>query len=212
MGDFNAIIELSEKKGGVMRLDPSSFLFRDSISSLHLVDIKSGNGLFTWNNRRVGEYWIAERLDRFLVSSSWVGGGWSTSFEIFDWRGSDHWPIKMVSSSTQVARSPSFKFQLMWLWDPALQALVEQWWRKGRSAFGTAMYTFAKQLQFVKFQLKQWNRQGFANIFHAKKVAQTMLNGITNEIREQGLSEALLREEDRALKVLEEWVLREEIY
>lgn len=46
-----------------MRLEPSSFLFWNSISSLHLVDINPGNGLFTWNNRRVGEYWIAERLD-----------------------------------------------------------------------------------------------------------------------------------------------------
>ncbi|XP_059066656.1 uncharacterized protein LOC131857894 [Cryptomeria japonica] len=183
-GEFNAIIKLSEKKGGVMQLDPSSYLFWDSISTLHLIDIKSSNGLFTWNNRRVGECWIAERLDRFLL----------------------------VSSSAQVSHSPSFKFQLMWLRDPTLHALVEQWWRKGRSAFGIAMFTFAKQLQFVKFQLKQWNRKGFGNIFQAKKAAQTVLNGITSEIKEQGLSEALLRKDDRALKALEEWELREEIY
>ncbi|XP_059075377.1 uncharacterized protein LOC131875313 [Cryptomeria japonica] len=137
-----------------MWLEPSSVLFQDSISRLHLVDIKPSNGLFTWNNRRVGENWIVERLDRFLVSCFWIGGGWSTNSEVLDWRGSDHWPIKLVSSSARVARSPSFKFQLMWLRDPSLQDLVADWWRKGRPAFGTAMFTFAKQLQFVKRQLK----------------------------------------------------------
>lgn len=90
VGDFNAILELCENKGGVMHLEPSSFLLWDSIYSLHLVHIKPGNGLFTWNNRRVGEYWIVEMLDHSLVSSFWVGGGWSTYSEILDWRGSDH--------------------------------------------------------------------------------------------------------------------------
>ncbi|GLJ17426.1 hypothetical protein SUGI_0303210 [Cryptomeria japonica] len=137
------MLELSEKKGGVMQLEPSSFLFRDSISTLNLFDIKLGNGLFTWNNRR------------------------------------DH---------------------------------VAEWWSKGRLAFGTAIFTFAKQLQFVKFHLKWWNCQYFGNIFHAKIVVQSELNGITREIREHVLSEALLSDEDKAVKDLEEWELREEIY
>lgn len=50
VGDFNAILDLCEKKDGVMRLEPSSILLGDSISTLNLVDIKSSNGLFTWNN------------------------------------------------------------------------------------------------------------------------------------------------------------------
>ncbi|XP_059076915.1 uncharacterized protein LOC131876138 [Cryptomeria japonica] len=121
--DFNAILELSEKKGGVVRLEPSSVLFQDSISRLQLVDIKPSNGVFTWNNRRVGENWIAEWLDRFL-----------------------------------------------------------------------------------------WNRQGFGNIFREKKAAQIVLSEITREIREHGLSKDFLREEDKAVKVVEEWETREEVY
>ena len=38
------------------------------------------------------------------------------------------------------------------------------------------------------------------------------LNGITRLIREEGVSEYLLWEEARALKALEEWELREEIF
>ena len=38
------------------------------------------------------------------------------------------------------------------------------------------------------------------------------LNDITKLIREEGVSKYLLREEARALKALEEWELREEIF
>ena len=38
------------------------------------------------------------------------------------------------------------------------------------------------------------------------------LNGITRMIREEGVSEYLLQEEARALKALEEWEMREEIF
>lgn len=74
------------------------------------------------------------------------------------------------------------------------------------------MYSFSKQLQYVKYQIKRWNRQCFGNIFHAKVVAQADLDAITREIREFGLSEVSLREEERALKFLEKWELQEEIY
>ena len=74
------------------------------------------------------------------------------------------------------------------------------------------MYIFAKLLQYVKYQLKRWSRQCSGNIFQAKDEAQEELNTITRLIREDGVSENLLREEAKALKTLEEWELREEIF
>lgn len=73
-GDFNAISELAEKWGGIARLEAFALLLQDNIAALNLVDIKPTNGQFTWNNQRVGESCIAERLDHFLVSCFWVGG------------------------------------------------------------------------------------------------------------------------------------------
>ena len=100
----------------------------------------------------------------------------------------------------------------MWLRDLDLYGCVVEWWQLGRPAFGTSMYFFAKLLQFVKYQLKWWNRKCFRNIYQEKHEAQVELNGITRLIREEGVSEYLLREEARALKALEEWELREEIF
>lgn len=211
-GDFNAVLSLEEKRGGNPKLDPSAGLLRSNIESLRVVDITPSNGLYTWNNRRCGAEAIAERLDRFLVSCFWIADSWITSSEILDWRGSDHWPILLTASKFQRTKNPSFRFQLMWLREASLQDYIIAWWREGKPAYGTAMFSFVKQLQYVKFKLKRWNRECFGNLFGEKREAQLRVDYITRQIREQGLSDELYREEAAAVKNLEEWELREEIY
>ena len=108
--DFNAITNLEEKRGGIARLGPSSSMLRDNIGFLNLIDVKPGSGIFTWNNRRSGTEAISERLDRFLVSCFWLDTRWFTRSEILDWRGSDHWPIKLFVTPFKTSKNPSFKF------------------------------------------------------------------------------------------------------
>ena len=69
------------------------------------------------------------------------------------------------------------------------------------------MYTFAKLLQHVKFELKRWNRLHYGNLFQEKAWAQADLDDITSRIREEGVTEELLKDEARALRLLEEWEL-----
>ena len=67
-GDFNMILNLDEKKGGLRREDPDMVLFKDLLTDLHLVDSPTVNGKLTWNNRRGERHQMASRLDRFLAS------------------------------------------------------------------------------------------------------------------------------------------------
>jgi len=46
----------------------------------------------------------------------------------------------------------------MWLREESLLDLVSRWWTEGRPAFGMAMYSFVKRLQYVKYKLKHWNK------------------------------------------------------
>lgn len=48
VGNFNAITNLDEKRGGIQRLDPSYFLLHDNIAALNLVYVKHHNSQFTW--------------------------------------------------------------------------------------------------------------------------------------------------------------------
>jgi len=49
-GEFNIIRLLEVKKGGIRRIDQALANFDYIIDNLHLVDIPTKNGMFTWNN------------------------------------------------------------------------------------------------------------------------------------------------------------------
>ena len=95
-GDFNLITNLQEKKGGTRKLDPTAERFSNLIHQLKLVDIRTTNGLFTWNNKRIGEHAVASRLDRFLLSESIVTTGGEHHALIIPTVGSDHWAISLT--------------------------------------------------------------------------------------------------------------------
>ena len=64
------ILTPEEKWGGKKRLEQDSAKFQELIENLRLVDIESGNFIYTWTNKRSGYQQIACRLDRFLISET----------------------------------------------------------------------------------------------------------------------------------------------
>ena len=57
------------------------------------MDLETGDGWFTWNNRRGGEYLVASKLDRFLVTESIIRGAREIRANVIPVVGSDHWPV-----------------------------------------------------------------------------------------------------------------------
>jgi hypothetical protein len=74
-GDFNIIMSLAEKRGGTRRLDRDAEEFSKFIDTVEMVDLKTNNGQFTWNNKRMNQNQVASRLNRFLVSKSIIMQG-----------------------------------------------------------------------------------------------------------------------------------------
>jgi hypothetical protein len=72
VGDFNTIGGLKEKQGGSIVRDQFIEKMDDLISDLDLYDVPLSKGLYTWNNIRAGPGHIAARLDRFLISNSFL--------------------------------------------------------------------------------------------------------------------------------------------
>ena len=94
-GDFNLIRSLDEKKGGIRQLNPINDTFNEVINNLNLVDVRTNNDTFTWNNKRKGDRGIACRLDRFLVTESIMMSRGELKVSVLPSAGFDHWPIKM---------------------------------------------------------------------------------------------------------------------
>lgn len=64
----------------------------------------------------------------------------------------------------------------MWLCDSSLHDIMARWWRDCGPPYATAMYSFVKKLQFVKFQLKRWNKLCYGNLYDMKRNAQVHLS------------------------------------
>ena len=94
-GDFNLITVLREKKGGRRVLDKYQEEFRDILAQSSLVDLETGDGWFTWNNRRGGNHPVASRIDRFLVSEDITRGSGEIWTNVLPAAGLDHWPISL---------------------------------------------------------------------------------------------------------------------
>lgn len=75
-GDFNVILDLSEKMVGIIPPKLVIDEFNGFVSSNSLLDCVTKHGFFTWTNKRLGFHQIVERLDRFLISDNWIVGIW----------------------------------------------------------------------------------------------------------------------------------------
>lgn len=67
-GDFNEILHLNEKFGGIDRKANVIADFRDVVRECKFSDLGSTWHPFTWSNRQFGPNLIEEKLDRFFCN------------------------------------------------------------------------------------------------------------------------------------------------
>jgi hypothetical protein len=70
-GDLNFIIFAREIWGSSARSDPMDSYFNMMIQGEGLIDVEPINIFPTWRNGRGNQYFVAKRLDRFLIRKSW---------------------------------------------------------------------------------------------------------------------------------------------
>ena len=110
-GDFNLIVNLEEKNGGRRTMDKFQEAFRECLARGLLIDVETGNGWFTWNNKRGGEHLVASRLDRFLVAENIMHSTGDFMAAVLLANGSDHWPISLHWDGTGSPRGKPFRFE-----------------------------------------------------------------------------------------------------
>ncbi|GLJ04917.1 hypothetical protein SUGI_0006430 [Cryptomeria japonica] len=95
MGDFNVLLDVDEKKGGLRMSNKVMDDFRDFIQANRLFDIVP---VFTWTNRRANFAHISERLDRHLVGELWANSTFQLEAFIHPISLSDHFPVELKLS------------------------------------------------------------------------------------------------------------------
>jgi exonuclease III len=204
-GDFNIITSLAEKKGGTRRLDRDAEDFSMFIDTTEMVDIKTNNGQFTWNNKRMNQYQVATRLDRFLVSESIIMQGITLECNILPWGGSDHWPVQLEAGFQTTPKNRPFRFEKFWIEHPTFKEKIKQWWREEQPEQGTRMFKLYKKLKYIKYKLKEWNKEIFGNINQGKKNIEDKMRKLQEICIAEGYTEDRKKEE---IQMTQEWEAR----
>lgn len=93
-----------------------------------------------------------------------------------------------------------------------LRDLIAQWWSHPHSWFGSKAFIFFKRLQYIKENLKKWNREVFNNIFMERDRLESDLENLHSRIIGNGMSKMEFEEEKLLKKEYAEILAKEETY
>ncbi|RVX06495.1 hypothetical protein CK203_023651 [Vitis vinifera] len=195
-GDFNITL-FQRKRSSQRRISSAMRKFAEIVDDLGLVDLPLQGGEFTWNGGHNNQAWA--RLDRFLVSLSWVDQFSGITQSRLPRPVSDHFPMTLVGGGIRQGPVP-FRFENMWL-------KVE-----GFKVRGSASYKLAHKMKEIKQKLKVCNREVFGKLDCNKSLALQQV-----EFWDRKESERILTVEETELKKeakenYKKWVLMEETH
>ena len=191
-GDFNCLFGSHEKRGGLPPSAVSCQEFQQMCSSCQLLDVNTRGLSYTWTNRRT-----YERLDRALCNLEWIESWLNFDCRTLTKAASDHCPLLMSCSRTNVIKKPPFRFQRMWLEHPGFLDFIKVAWDNLTFA-GCPMFIIASKLRALKFLLKTWNASTFGNVHRQVTEAEASLDAVQSELSVQGPSAERLYREDQA--------------
>ncbi|RVW63481.1 Transposon TX1 uncharacterized 149 kDa protein [Vitis vinifera] len=147
-GDFNVILSQRERCSQG-RISGAMRRFAQVVDELELLDLPLQGGVFSWSGGRNNQAWA--RLDRFLVTQSWLDKFCGVVQCRLPRPTSDHFPIMLKGGGLRRGPSP-FRFENMWLKVDGFKDLLREWWQ-GTLVRGKASFRLASKLK-VEF----WDR------------------------------------------------------
>jgi hypothetical protein len=162
LGDFNVILSQDDKSGGRPFASSSTDLFYNFVHDNALVDLGYSGNPFTWNNKRMGQANIKERLDRSFANQAWIHFFPDTVTNHLPTTVSDHNPIILSTTWNSVKLPKSFWFESFWTRDASSYLVIAKAWSP--PILGSADFIVCKKWTATKVAEKQWNLSQFGNI------------------------------------------------
>lgn len=156
-GDFNAILNAKERKGGLQTRRTGCKMFRVVLEDNCLHDMGLQGSLFAWN-------WgdLYQRLDRAICNEDWMTFAPDSSIRHLHRLKSDHRPILLSTNSSisSMANRP-FRFLANLLIHTEFNSLV-------RGTWNTTVDVVTNIKGFLE-SVREWNNKVFGNIFARKR-------------------------------------------
>jgi hypothetical protein len=111
IGNFNSITSSMDKLGGQPFNGLAQNDFRQFMNSFGMIDLGFSGNPYTWSNHRQGHGLIKERLDRGIVSSTWLHAFPAISDTHLPDYTSDHNPLLLDTAIPSPSLSRPFRFE-----------------------------------------------------------------------------------------------------
>jgi transposase len=76
--------------------------------------------------------------------------------------------VQLEAGFQTTPKNRPFGFEKFWIEHPTFKEKIKQWWREEQPEKGTRMFNFYKKLKYIKYRLKEWNKDTFGNINQQK--------------------------------------------
>ncbi|KAG2271460.1 hypothetical protein Bca52824_066015 [Brassica carinata] len=127
-GDFNDLLDNSEKVGGPLRWEGSFLAFQNFVSENGLWDLQfSGNSL-SWRGTRYSLF-IQSRLDRAMANIDWMEMFPAARSEYLRFEGSDHRPLVTHFDKHLKKKKGLLRYDRRLSEKPEIRELVETTWK-----------------------------------------------------------------------------------
>ncbi|KAK1401084.1 Endonuclease/exonuclease/phosphatase family protein [Heracleum sosnowskyi] len=127
IGDMNNTCSHNDKKGG--NPYPNSLIegFNEALIDAGLMDMNLTGHQFTWERGRGTENWMEVRLDRALMTDTWLTMFPVATLYNLEGSESDHSPLLLVPKRNENRKAYSrFRFENAWLSEPMCLQLAYQ--------------------------------------------------------------------------------------
>jgi exonuclease III len=200
IGDFNEIVDYSEKKGIVIRPRWQMEDFQRGLEDARLHDLGFKGPKFTWNNGRPGREYTVERLDRAMANTEWRDNWRDAVVETLVCCSSDHLPLLLILQRPKIHGRKNwrpFRYEAGWSKRGDFNKIIQEAWEI-KTPTRMPWVDFKRKLQKCKKVIQQWVQK-------SKPPTEKYIKEKTTEL-------AKIQEEANPLKMHVEKEIREEIH
>lgn len=189
-GDFNEIVDNSEKCGGPDRAEGTFCAFRSFLSHNDLFDLKHSGSFLSWRGQRY-THLVQCRLDRSISNSEWIELFPSCRSNYLKYEGSDHRPLISYLDATRRKGNKLFRYDRRLKENADVKQLINDVW------LGAHNLQVEERLNLCRRAICRWSRNHQANSRKALdllklQLEEAMSNPIADEMWIHDINKKLL--------------------